>query len=287
MPSPRPELTTTQLAEQTGVAAGTLRMWQARHGFPIPARAGGGHRRYPERTVACIRHVLRLREQGLSLTAAIARTRAGEQAAPRSIFAGLRERRPELAPAVLDKRALLALSNAIEDEYLARATPGLLIGSFQRERFYRQAHPRWRELAGASQLAVVMADFEAFGQPAGAPAEVPVARDHPLAREWTLIVNSARSQACLAAWERPTSVRLPDRDRRFEVLWTFDPQIVYTGTEIAVDLIEALAPAESLELPTERLEPPPLSSLELRAASALAHRVVSYLAASTPQSRYS
>jgi DICT domain-containing protein len=279
MPSTRAGLTTTQLAEQTGIPAGTLRMWEARHGFPVPARAGGGHRRYPERTVASVRHMLRLREQGLSLTAAIARARASERAAPRSIFAGLRERRPELEPTVLDKRALLALSNAIEDEYLARATPGLLIGSFQRERFYRQAEHRWRELAGASQLAVAMADFEAFRQPIHAPAEVPVARDHPLTREWTLIVDSAGSQACVAAWERPASVGAPNRDRRFEVLWSFDPQVVYTGTEIAVELFESLAPAASLELPTERLEPPPPSSAELRAASALAHRVVSYLAA--------
>jgi DICT domain-containing protein len=279
MATPRPGLTTAQLAEQSGVPAGTLRMWEARHGFPVPARPGGGHRRYPERAVASVRHVLRLREQGLSLTAAIARTRASEEAAPRSIFAGLRERRPELAPALLDKRALLALSNAIEDEYLSRATPGLLIGSFQRQRFYRQAENRWRELASASQRAVAMADFEAFRQPARGPAEVPVAREHPLSREWTLIVNSPGSQACVAAWERPASVGPPDRNRRFEVLWSFDPQVVYTGTEIVVDLIDALAPAGTLELPTERLEPPPLSSAELRAASALAHRVVSYLAA--------
>ena len=67
------DLTTAQLAQLTGLSAGTLRMWESRHGFPAPARLPGGHRRYSERDVALVREVLHLREQGLSLTAAIER----------------------------------------------------------------------------------------------------------------------------------------------------------------------------------------------------------------------
>ncbi len=44
------------------------------------------------------------------------------------------------------KRTLIALSHAIEDECAARAERPLLFGSFQRERFYRDSEPRWREL---------------------------------------------------------------------------------------------------------------------------------------------
>ena len=69
-------LTTTQLSERTGVPAATLRMWEARHGFPVPARLPGGHRRYSETDVELVRAVIRQREQGLSLAAAIA-PRAG------------------------------------------------------------------------------------------------------------------------------------------------------------------------------------------------------------------
>jgi DICT domain-containing protein len=271
-------LTTAQLAELTGIPPGTLRMWEARHGFPLAVRVGRGHRNYPEQTVTAVRQVLRLRDQGLSLPAAIARARASAQAAPRSIFAALRERCRELAPIVLDKRALLALSRAMEDEYLAHAAPGLVIGSFQREHFYRQSEHRWRDLAAASQAAVAFADFAAFRAPAEAPTEIPVARNHPLAREWTLIVTAADSQSCLAGWERPASVAPPDGQRRFEVLWSFDPQVVHAATEIAAELTESVAPAGSFELAPEHLEPPPPSPAELRSASTLAHRVVSYLA---------
>ena len=141
--------------------------------FPSPSRLPGGHRRYSERDVESVLDVLRLRAQGLSLPAAIAQSRrhaSGET----SVFAGLRRRRPEIAPASLPKQTVLALSNAIEDEYLARATRGLVFGSFQRERFYRIAQRRWRELARTADLAVAVAGFERADEPFGSPAEVPI-----------------------------------------------------------------------------------------------------------------
>src|ERR1700749_4334812 len=116
-----PELSTAQLSARTGLPAGTLRMWESRHGFPSPARLPGGHRRYSERDVEAVLEVLRLRQQGLSLPAPIERARRGERPDERSVFAGLRRRRPDLIPAVLPKRVVLAMSHAIEDEYLARA----------------------------------------------------------------------------------------------------------------------------------------------------------------------
>ena len=57
-PSRLSGLTTTQLAELTGVPAATLRMWEARHGFPAPGRLAGGHRRYGDRDVELVRAVV-------------------------------------------------------------------------------------------------------------------------------------------------------------------------------------------------------------------------------------
>src|SRR5579875_3784289 len=116
------ELSTAQLAARTGLPAGTLRMWESRHGFPVPARLPGGHRRYSERDVEAVQEVLRLRQQGLSLPAAIDRARRQVETNEQSVFAGLRRRRPDVAPSIMVKRAVLPLSHAIEDEYLARAT---------------------------------------------------------------------------------------------------------------------------------------------------------------------
>ena len=43
------------------------------------------------------------------------------------------------------------------------------------------------------------------------------------------MIDAPGYAACLLAWETPESqrdVHLPDRDRRFEALWTLDPRVV-------------------------------------------------------------
>jgi DICT domain-containing protein len=254
-------------------------MWEERHGFPAPIRVGAGHRRYEESAVSAVREVLRLREQGLSLAAAADRVRSAETALPPSIFAGLRERRPELIPTLMAKGALLALTHAVEDEYCAQGASGLLIGSFQHARFYRQSHRRWRELARTSELAVALADFPRLRKPPGEPAEVPLPPEHPLSREWTLLVSSPAGQCVVSGWERPATRRAADQARCFEVLWSFDPEVVHAAILIASELIASASPRRPIKLPTASLEPPPQSPRDLRVAGALSQRAVAYLAA--------
>ena len=89
-------LTIGQVAEGTGVAVATLRMWEARYGFPEPRRLASGHRRYREEDRLLVAEVLRQRAAGLSLEAAIARAREAGAPPESSLFAGLRRRHPEL-----------------------------------------------------------------------------------------------------------------------------------------------------------------------------------------------
>ncbi len=271
------ELSTAQLAERTGVHAATLRMWESRHGFPTPARRPGGHRRYSGRDLEAVLEVLALRRQGLSLSAAIAQARRPATRPLASIFAGLRERRPEVSATVLPKPFVLALSHAIEDEYCAHAASGLLIGTFQRESFYRGAERRWRELARTADLAVALADFEALREPPDGPVEVPIPGRHALAREWSLIVDAPGAHACLAAWEQLSEHELPDEERRFEVLWSFDPRMVASAVEVATELLQPLAPALAARVPALSDTGSPPTSSELRFASALSERIVAYL----------
>lgn len=273
------DLSTTQLAQRTGLPAGTLRMWESRHGFPAPATAPGRHRRYSDRDVEIVLEVGRLRRQGLSLTAAIERVRRAERSEPVSVFARLRQLRPELQPTVLSKRALLVVTHAIEDEYCARATTGALIASFQREHFYRRAQRRWIELARCADLAVALADFPVRREPVRAPAEVPVPPEQPLAREWTLVVDAPGMSACLAAWEQPSEAPLPDALRRFELLWSFEPDVVRAASGVATSLLRRLAPTLAERIPPTLSEPVAAAPPELRFASVLSHRMVAYLAA--------
>jgi DICT domain-containing protein len=171
---------------------------------------------------------------------------------------------------------VLELTRAIEDEYCAHAAHGTLIASFQRERFYRSAQRRWTELARTASAAVVLADFAELSQPPGAPTEVPIDLSHPLAREWTMIVDAPGAQACLAAWEQPSQTELADAERRFEVMWSFEPAVVHTAMELASDLLWRLAPEVAGRLP-EADEDSVVNGGELQFATALSQRMVVYL----------
>lgn len=107
-------LTIGDLAEQTGVSAATLRVWETRYGFPVPHRRASGHRRYDERHVAAILDVVRRRAHGVRLDVAITQAQAAESPVSSleesSVFSRLRHTHPELMPHRLRKSTLLSLS---------------------------------------------------------------------------------------------------------------------------------------------------------------------------------
>jgi len=264
------------LVARTGVREATLRMWEQRHGFPSPTRLASGHRRYREADVELVARVLRERAAGLSLGAAIERVRGGAGDAEPSIFAGLRRRRPDLQPVVLGKPVLLALSRAIEDESCAQAERPLLFGAFQRERFYRQSQRRWRYLARTAELAVVFADFPRTKLPARGPAELPIDRADPLTREWAVVCEAPGHAACLAALELPGPAPRGDSTRAFEVIWSVEPDVVRTATELCLGLVRRSSRALADRLSPEGSLPfaAPPSAPQRRLAAAITARTL-------------
>jgi len=257
-----------ELAARAGVAEGTLRMWERRYGFPSPQRLPSGHRRYRPEDAALVARIASARATGLSMAAAIARVQGDAATAEPSLFAGLRQRRPDLQPVVLRKPLLLALTRAIEDESCARAERPLLFASFQRERFYRASARRWREFARTATLAVVFADFDRFA--GGPPVELPVDRSAPLTREWAVVCEAPGHAACLAALEQPVTRPRRDAARAFEVLWSVEPSVVRSATEICVALVRAEHP----EVIADQPSPPPAltAATQLRLATAVTTR---------------
>jgi MerR family transcriptional regulator, light-induced transcriptional regulator len=265
------------LVARTGVSESTLRMWERRHGFPTPHRLPSGHRRYREADTALVLQVVRERAAGLSLAAAIERTREAAEATEPSVFAGLRRRRPELQPIRMRKPVLLALSRAIEDESCARAERQILFGAFQRERFYRQSERRWRELARTAELAIVFADFERPRRPANAPAELPLDMSTPLRREWAVVCEAPGHSVCLSGVELPAPRRRPERVREFDVIWSVEPDVVRTACEICIDVARRADP-RSVEDLGEREAPPPQPPAEqLQLAAAITTRTLGAL----------
>ncbi len=97
-----------------------------------------------------------------------------------------------------------------------------------------------------------------------------------MVREWTLIVDAPGAHACLTAWEHPDGGDLPDLAREFEVIWSFEREIVRAASEVAAELLNELAPEIAARVPDSIADGS--GSDGLRFGSALAHRMVEYVA---------
>ena len=252
----------------------------------MPERRSSGHRRYTPGDVEDIARVVAERERGLSLPAAIDRVRAAPAEPDASLFATLRRASPTLAPRVLPKRALTALSRAIEDELCARADRCLLFGAFQRVRFYRSSERRWREMARTAELAIAFADFQRTLIRDQGVCELPLEGDAPLAREWALICEGERLSVALTAWEVLEDEPVADGARRFETLWTVEPDAVRHVARAAAALAARAEPAlirgRAARLDDGRPPPPP----DIDSVMALMTRCVAYLGAAVqPRAR--
>jgi DICT domain-containing protein len=275
------DLSIKQVAEQTGLAAGTIRMWEQRHGVPEPRRRESGYRRYSQADVELLRRAQAYRHRGLSVPAALERARenGGESDHP-SIYAAVAATDHGARPQVLRKSTLVALSRAIEHETLAHAACPVLFAAFQHEEFYREVEHRYRRIARHADAACVFADFGAVRHPEDGPVEVPIGAQDALGNEWCVVVDAPGYAACLLAWEQPGTTEAGgagDADRRFEALWTLNPRATRRAAEVAARLAARADPGYGEQLNGLLAERPLAMEEPAPALTALTNRVVSYL----------
>jgi MerR family transcriptional regulator, light-induced transcriptional regulator len=287
--SPSALLTIGDLAERTGLAPATLRVWESRHGFPRPVRLESGHRRYDERDVDLVRQVLRRRDGGSRLEVAIAAVVLAQASvsdppqAP-SIYATMRRLQPSLQPQRLKKSTLLALSWAIEDECCSRAEKPMIFGAFQKETYYRAAEERWAELARVARSTMVFAGFPADDtdnpdgpRGVGGTTFVQLPDDAPMRREWAVVCDAPVYPAMLTAWELPGQSTVPDKQRLFECVWTVEPGAVREAARTCAQVAQQFGHDEAVPLLYELADDPPPPPSELLQATALLNRVVAYV----------
>jgi DICT domain-containing protein len=271
-----------EVAERTGLAAGTIRMWEQRYGSPIPSRTAAGYRIYSEEDVDFLRRAVGFRERGLSVPAALDRARSfGSPTDRPSIFGAIASGETVIRPQVLRKRTLLAISRAIEDETLARAAGPVVFAAFQTERNYRAVQHRYERIAQNADAAVVFADFAASLVVDGKPAEVPIEHDDALGNEWAVVIDAPGYAACLLAWEQPrrAEVQVADRDRRFESLWTLDPRVVREAARVSCTLTARHCPDLAERLEGLLADRPLAAEAPAPALTALTNRLVAYMEA--------
>jgi len=267
-----------EVAEQTGMNAGTIRMWEQRYGFPVPERTPSGYRRYRAEDVEALQRVLVYKERGLSVPAALERARAASSAAVRpSLFAAV-ARGGRVPARMLRKRTLLALSNAIEDETMARCDGPVVIGAFQRVRNYRAAEHRYRRLATVADMTVVFADFDQVRDELGQPVEIPIDLNDAIGHEWAVVVDAPSFSVCLSAWEPPVAEPPPnDLDRIFETFWTLDSDAVRAASRAGAECARPASPEVAGRI-DELLEGrPQASDVSAAGLETLTARMVDYL----------
>lgn len=274
-------LAISDIAEQTGLAAGTIRVWEQRYGFPEPARTPSGYRVYQQEDVEILRRVVSYRDRGLSVPAALERARAAGGSTDRpSLFGAIVTGGEPVQPQRLRKSTLFAISRAIEDETLARAAGPIVIGAFQDERNYRAVEHRYRRLAKVADACVAFGSFPEVSGGDGEPLLLPVDPDEALGAEWAVVIDAPGYAACLLAWETPESQRDSDREERercFETVWTLEPTTVRRAALVGSSLARRTAPEAGARL-EELLQDRPLA-VESPAAglTALTNRIVGYL----------
>lgn len=220
-----------ELAARTGLTANVLRTWENRYGFPAARRTATGHRRFTDDDVSLVLEVLRSREQGLPLRLAIdsVRGRRRHMHAASAHGALVREF-PELAHQRFSRSALVAASQALEDETLASGESRLVLGAFQQGHRFRTSRARWNELARTATWCAVVADFEddpaadLGADPTALPARCHLPEDAPMRREWTVVSIGDTFGAVVSAWEVPTA---PEQPSLYEA-------VISTRREVAV-----------------------------------------------------
>lgn len=267
-------ITIGELARQAGTSAATLRMWEARHGFPEARRLASGHRRYDSGTVDAVRAVLRRQAAGVRLEAAIAEVAVAAPATP-SVYAELRRTAPQLEVRQLRKSTLVALSQAIEDEATLRAADVLHFGAFQEQRHLDASALRWQDLAHTSRGTFAFAAGTEGDAPPGV-TRVGLADGAPMRREWAVVSLGTGFGVALSAWELPGQAGVPDRDRRFETVWTVDPRTVRSAARTCAVVAAEAGCHGPLQLLAE-LPAQVVTGTELDVASRLFARMVAYV----------
>lgn len=278
-------LTIGELAGHTGLTPQQVRMWETRYGFPEPIRLPSGHRRYTGAHVRAVQRVLHERDRGMRLEQAIeSAQRAEDVTFTGSVYAALAQRHPDLASYTLTKRTLLALSWAIEDEATATASHGVLVGTFQRGRYFGKSRSRWQELARTARSSLAMADFPEHDDDSR-PALVALPLHSPLLREWIVVHDSPTLAAALVAWELPGQEGVADHERLFEAQWSVEGRIVRDAAVVSAQAAAGLGSGAARVTLAALEEMPSPATASLATTNAVFNRMVAYTDGTTLRAR--
>jgi len=163
----------------------------------------------------------------------------------RSLFAALRERRPDVVPLHASKATLVATSHLVED--LVRRSPGpnVLLSGFQHGRHWAVERDRYLELAGAAEVIAVFAGEEPPPEWDTEHVGVRLRGGDALAQEWFVLALGPEVAVTLCGLDAvPPRAGDPadEADRLFETIWSFSPEVARSAAEVVLDAVAESAP---------------------------------------------
>ncbi len=161
---------------------------------------------------------------------------------------------PHCRRTVYSKRTLVGLSVGMEDQALSFARSPLVFSAFQEGRFLAAARRRYRALARQAALVAVFAQgaSTALGGDGSGLVPVDLEPGDPLANEWHVVIAASDFMTLLLCRElRGAPESGADDERRFEGVWTFEPEVVAYAARLFLDRLSVVHPDRTFPaLPT-------------------------------------
>ena len=137
----------------------------------------------------------------------------------------------------------------------------------------------WQAIGRLADAVAVFADFDAVARDEDV-VQVPISREDALTNEWIVIVDAPGYAACLLAWEPERGLERggpADRERRFEAIWTIDPQLTRRAAVTAARLVARADQAQGDRLLAMLAQRPLAVQSVAPALTTLTNRIVAYL----------
>ncbi len=158
---------------------------------------------------------------------------------------------PDLSVIRCTKATLLHLSHTLEDLVLSRSIPALLFAGLQEYSHWRQERERYYTLAQAAQQIYVFAGAPLPLENEADFIQVTLDPSDPLCQEWFLVILSEPFALVLCGQEIQVEAT-NDATRQFDVIWSFEPDLVNQVLDLLEKVITAYQPEQLAPLRATR-----------------------------------
>lgn len=176
---------------------------------------------------------------------------------PYSVFESLKATVRDRANLVqLTKATLVHLSHTLENMVLERHMPAYIIVGFQESTHWAEEIERYQALAElAHQILIFAGEPVPLEQPANIH-QIKLRPDDRLRKEWFLIILGQDFSTVLAGLDQVVD-DVDESLRRFDALWTFEPQAVHEVLKGLENILATYDPQQAEMLAAARAQFPP------------------------------